>query len=124
MPVFTPTQAAELSGPDRKALVLYAPDWSESLLEALRKKPTAYDASWAFEAEHRAHVLTIAYEGGPTVSIALVDGIHNAIMAQVARGCALALSPYPLYRDPPDQVVERLFEPELSLLLPQVPSPL
>lgn len=124
MRLFTPTQAAEFSGPGRQALVLYAPDWSELLLEALRLKPAAYEAGWSFDVERRAHVLTVAYEGVAPFAVALVDGVHNPILAQIVRGCALALSPYPLYRDPPDQAVDRLFEPDLSLLLPQVPNPL
>ncbi|HYG59622.1 MAG TPA: hypothetical protein VD902_16280 [Symbiobacteriaceae bacterium] len=119
-----PTQAASFSGPGKQAVVLYAPAWGDTLLEVLQRKPSAYEASWSFEEERRAHVLRIAYEGGPEIGIALIDGIHNAILAQVVKGSALVLSPHPLYRDPPDQPVEQLFEPELSLVLPELPNPL
>ncbi|MDB4895785.1 MAG: hypothetical protein JWN15_2047, partial [Firmicutes bacterium] len=91
-----PTQAAEFSGPGRHAIVLYAPEWSEALLEVLRMKPLAYEASWRFNEERRAHVLTVAYEGGPTLQVALVDGIHNQVLALLVRGSALVLSPFPL----------------------------
>lgn len=119
-----PTQAAEFSGPGKHAIVLYTPDWTGAVLAVLRAKPASYEASWHFQVEHRSHVLEIAYEGGPTVHVTLVDGIHNAILAKLARGCALVLSPYPLYRDYEDQVVEHLFSPEESVVLPELPSPL
>ncbi|HYF94025.1 MAG TPA: hypothetical protein VD969_17560 [Symbiobacteriaceae bacterium] len=117
-----PTQAAEFSGPGKHAVVLYTPDWSAAVLAALRTRPTAYEAAWHFEPERRAHVLTVRYEGGPAIAIALIDGIHNAVLAQVARGGALVLSPYPLYRDPPDQTDVPLFSPEESLVLPELPG--
>jgi hypothetical protein len=116
-----PTQAAEFSGPGKHAVVLYAPDWSEAVLAVLQARPAAYEAAWQFEPERRAHLLTIAYEGGLHLAVALIDGIHNAVIAQVLKGSALVLSPYPLYRDPPDQVTE-LFAPETSLVLPELPS--
>ncbi|HWI63318.1 MAG TPA: hypothetical protein VNT75_15885 [Symbiobacteriaceae bacterium] len=121
---FAPTQAAEFSGPGRQAVVLYTPDWTAQVAAVLGARPTAYEAAWHFDAGRRAHVLTVAYEGGPQLAIAFIDGIHNAILAQVVRGAALVLSPYPLYREPPDQAVEKLFSPEESVVLPQVPSPL
>jgi hypothetical protein len=121
---FAPTQAAEFSGPGKHAIVLYTPNWSETVLEVLRRKPTAYEAAWSFQEDQRAHVLEVTYEGGPAVRIALVDGVHNAILALLARGSALVLSPFPIYREHEDQVVEKLFSPEESLALPQLPNPL
>jgi hypothetical protein len=118
-----PTQAAEFSGPAKHAIVLYAPEWSEPVLDVLRMKPLAYEASWRFNEERRAHVLMIEYEGGPTLQVALVDGIHNQVLALLVRGSALVLSPFPLYREYPEQVVDDLFSPELSLVLPELPSP-
>lgn len=121
---YAPTQAAEFSGPGKQALVLYSPDWSELVLQVLRERPAAYEAAWSFMPERRAHVLEVAYEGGPTIHVALIDGIHNQVLAKVARGCALVLSPFPIYREHEDQVVEKLFAPEESVVLPQLPSPL
>ena len=121
---YAPTQAAEFSGPGKQAVVLYAPAWADEVLAVLQLKPTAYEAAWSFDEARRAHVLQVSYEGGPALGVALIDGIHNAVLAKVVRGSALVLSPYPLYRDPPDQAVERLFEPELSLVLPELPNPL
>lgn len=119
-----PTQAAEFSGPGKHAIVLYTPDWSETVLEVLRLKPTGYEAGWRFMEERRAHVLEVVYTDGPTIQIALVDGVHNQVLAKLARGCALVLSPFPLYRDYEDQIVEKLFSPDESVVLPQLPSPL
>lgn len=130
MPVLTeayahaPTQAAEFSGPGKQAIVLFSPDWSEQVLDLLRLKPTGYEAVWRFEPERRAHVLEVVFDAGPTILVALIDGIHNAVIARVATGAALVLSPFPLYREPPDQVVEKLFTPEESVVLPQLPNPL
>lgn len=121
---FAPTQAAEFSGPGRHAVVLYTPDWSAPVLEVLHARPASYEAAWHFEPERRAHVLTVTYAGGPVLAVALIDGIHNSVLASVVRGSALVLSPYPLYREPPDQPVERLFSPDESIVLPQLPSPL
>ncbi len=121
---YAPTQAAEFSGPGKHAIVLYTPEWTDAVLEVLRKKPAGYEAAWHFEPGRRAHVLEVAYDGGPVIQIALIDGIHNLVLAKVVRGCALVLSPYPLYREPPDQEVERLFSPEESVVLPELPSPL
>lgn len=90
-----PTQAAEFSGPGRHAIVLYAPEWSEAVLEVLRMKPLAYEASWSFNEERRAHVLLIAYDGGPTLQLALVDGIHNQVLALLVRGAPLSCRPSP-----------------------------
>lgn len=117
-----PTQAAEFSGPGKHAIVLYTPDWSEAVLDVLRLKPSAYEASWHFQAERRAHVLEVIYDQGPTIQVALIDGIHNTVIARLAQGAALVLSPYPLYREPPDAEVEHLFSPEESLALPDLPS--
>ncbi len=119
-----PTQAAEFSGPGKQAIVLYTPAWSEAVLEVLRTKPNAYEASWRFHDGRRAHVLEVAYENGPTIHVALVDGIHNQVVARLARGCALVLSPFPLYREHPDEQDVKLFTPEESVVLPQLPSPL
>lgn len=120
-----PTQAAEFSGSGRQAIALYTPQWTEELLEVLRRKPTAYEAVWQFNAERRAHLLLVEYEAGPQIQIALIDGIHNAVIARLAAGAALVLSPYPLYPDPSDQgAAVRLFSPEESLMLPKLPSPL
>jgi hypothetical protein len=126
MPSFAcaPTQAAEFSGPGKHAVVLYAPELAEAVLEVLRERPVAYEAAWAYHADRRAHVLTVEYNSGPRLQIALIDGIHNAVIAQLARGSALVLSPYPLYRDPPEQEEAKLFDPEESLALPELPSPL
>lgn len=121
---FAPTQAAEFSGPGKHAVVLYTPDWQETILAVLAARPASYDAAWSFQAERRAHVLQIEYQDGPMIRVALIDGIHNAVIAQLARGSALVLSPYPLYRDPPDQAVPHLFDPEISLALPELPNPL
>jgi hypothetical protein len=118
---FAPTQAAEFSGPGKHAVVLYAPDWSGAVLDILEARPPAYEAAWQFEPERRAHVLTVTYEGGLQLAVALIDGIHNAVIAQVLKGSALVLSPYPLYRDPPEEVTE-LFSPDLSLVLPELPA--
>lgn len=119
-----PIQAAEFSGPGKQAIVLYTPEWSEAVLEVLRVKPSAYEASWQFNPERRAHVLQVAYESGPTVHIALIDGVHNQVLARLARGSALVLSPFPIYRENPDDVDVKLFDPEESVVLPQLPSPL
>jgi hypothetical protein len=119
-----PTQAAEFSGPGKRAIVLYAPDWSQAILETLNDRPTAYEAAWSYQAERRAHVLQISYSPGPTISIALIDGIHNQVFALLAKGSALVLSPYPLYKDPEGPEPKNLFDPEISLVLPELPSPL
>lgn len=119
---FAPVQAAEFSGPGKHAVVLYSPDWTDLLLEVLRRRPDSYEASWSFQADRRAHVLQVDYASGPSVSVALIDGIHNAVIARLAGGAALVLSPYPLYRDPPDQEVARLFDPAESVALPKLPS--
>lgn len=119
-----PTQAAQFSGPGKHAIALYAPAWSEAVLEVLRVKPTSYEAAWRFSPAHRAHVLEVAYENGPTLHVALVDGVHNEVVARLARGCALVLSPFPLYREQPGDDDLKLFAPEESVVLPQLPSPL
>lgn len=119
---YLPTQAAEFSGPGKQAIVLYCPDWTKPLLALLQSRPTAYEAAWRFAPEQRAHVLEVTYEGADPIRIALVDGIHNSIIVGLARGRALVLSPYPLYRDYEDQVVEHLFDPEQSLALPELPN--
>lgn len=121
---YAPTQAAEFSGPGKHAIVLYTPDWSAQVLEVLRRKPGAYEADWRFQTDRRAHVLRVAYEDGLTLHIAFIDGVHNALLARLARGCALVLSPYPLYRNHADEKVDKLFTPDESLALPQLPSPL
>lgn len=130
MPVLTeayahaPTQAAEFSGPGKQAIVLFSPDWTDEVLAVLHQKPTGYEAAWRFEAERRAHVLEVAFDSGPTIMVALIDGVHNAVIARVAGGAALVLSPFPLYREPPDQEVEQLFSPDVSVVLPELPNPL
>lgn len=121
---YAPTQAAEFSGPGKHAIVLYCPQWAEPVLEVLRVKPEAYEAAWSYQDERRAHVLTIDYGNGPSIHVALIDGIHNAVIARLAQGSALVLSPYPLYKDPPDQEVAKLFDPEESIALPRLPNPL
>jgi hypothetical protein len=121
---YAPTQAAEFSGPGKHAVVLYAPDWAESVLQILNARPASYEAAWAYQPERRAHVLSVAFASGPAIQVALIDGIHNALIAKLARGSALVLSPYPLYKDPPDQDVAQLFDPEQSLALPELPNPL
>ena len=119
-----PTQAAEFSGPGKRTVVLYAQGWSEAVLEVLRTKPTAYEALWRFQPERRAHVLEVAYEDGPLIAIAMIDGVHNALLARVAQGAALVLSPFPLYRENPNDEGVRLFSPEESVVLPELSSPL
>ena len=121
---YAPTQAAEFSGPGKHAVVLYTPDWREAVLAVLGARPGSYEAAWHFAPERRAHVLTVTYEGGLQLSVALIDGVHNAVLAQVVRGSALVLSPYPLYPEPPEQTLAKAFTPEESLVLPQLPSPL
>lgn len=119
---YLPTQAAEFSGPGKHAIVLYCPAWTEPLLKLLQSRPTAYEAAWRFVPEQRAHVLEVAYEGAEPIRIALADGVHNAVIAALAKGRALVLSPYRLYRDHETQEVEHLFDPEQSLVLPELPS--
>lgn len=119
---YLPTQAAEFSGPGKQAIVLYCPDWTERILALLASRPAAYEAAWRFAPEQRAHLLDVAYEGAEPVQIGLVDGVHNAVIASLARGRALVLSPYPLYRESEGQAVYQLFDPEQSLLLPELPS--
>ncbi|MFZ5814210.1 MAG: hypothetical protein ACOY93_02750 [Bacillota bacterium] len=118
---FVPTQAAQFSGPGKQAIVIYCPDWTERLLALLASRPTAYEAAWRFAPEQRAHLLEVAYEGAEPIQIALVDGVHNAVIAALARGSALVLSPHRLYRDYEEQQVA-LFDPEQSLALPELPS--
>jgi hypothetical protein len=120
--IYLPTQAAEFSGPGKMAIALYCPGWTDHLLALLQRRPPAYEAAWRFAPEQRAHVLEIAYEGAEPLQIALVDGIHNAVIAALVRGRALVLSPYRLYRDEENQTVEPLFDPERSLVLPQLPN--
>ncbi len=117
---YLPTQAAAFSGPGKAAIVLYCPDWTEPLLALLVTRPAAYEAAWRFAAEQRAHILEITYEGAEPIQIALVDGTHNAVIASLARGRALVLSPYPLYKEG-ESSGPRLFDPETSLVLPELP---
>jgi len=119
-PVHLPTQAAEFSGPDRQAVAIFCPGWTEPLLALLADRPSAYEAAWRFAPEERAHVLEVVYEGAAPLRIALVDGVHNQIIASLARGRALVLSPYPLYREPGWE--GEMFAPETSLVLPSLPS--
>lgn len=121
---FLPTQAAQFSGPGKQAIALYCPDWSGALLSILESHPTAYEAVWHFAPEHRAHVLEVTYDGAEPIRIALVDGIHNQVLASLARGNALVLSPFRLYRDFDGQQGIELFDPDRSLALPELPSPL
>lgn len=117
---YLPTQAAEFSGPGKQAIVLYCPQWTERLLALLASRPSAYEAAWRFAPEQRAHLLEVTYEGAEPIQIALVDGIHNPVIAAIARGHALILSPHRLYRENEEQQVE-LFDPDQSLALPQLP---
>ncbi|MBP2016794.1 hypothetical protein J2Z79_000167 [Symbiobacterium terraclitae] len=119
-PVHLPTQAAEFSGPARQAVAIYCPGWTESLLALLADRPTAYEAAWRFAPEQRAHVLEVVYEGAAPLRIALVDGVHNQLIAALVRGRTLVLSPFPLYREPGWE--GELFAPETSLVLPTLPS--
>ncbi len=119
-PAYLPTQAAEFSGPDRQAIVIFCPGWTEPLLALLEKRPTAYEAAWRYAADERAHVLEVAYEGADPLRIALVDGVHNQLIAALVRGRALVLSPYPIYGEPGWE--GELFAPETSLALPTLPS--
>lgn len=119
---YLPSQAAEFSGPGKQAIVLYCPDWTEPLLALLEARPGGYEAAWRFAPEQRAHVLEVTYEGAEPVRIALVDGIHNAVIAALVKGRALVLSPYPLYREYENQEISHLFDPEQSLVLPELPS--
>lgn len=119
---FIPTQAAQFSGPGKAAIALYCPHWAELLLPLLTTRPAAYEAAWRFDEAARAHVLEVAYENGPTLQIALVDGVHNAVIASLARGAALVLSPHPLYREEGPASGLPLFSPEESLVLPDLPS--
>jgi hypothetical protein len=122
---YLPTQAAEFSGPGKKAVVIYTPGWTDLLLALLHRKPAGYEAAWSFDRINRAHLLQITYEGGPSLQIGFVDGVHNALFAQLVRGSALALSPHPLYRDEQGGPGSApLFSPEESLLLPTLPSPI
>lgn len=119
-PVHLPTQAAEFSGTDRQAIAIYCPGWTESLLALLADRPAAYEAAWRFAPGERAHVLEVIYEGAEPLRIALVDGVHNQLIAALVRGRALVLSPFPLYREPGWE--GELFAPETSLVLPTLPS--
>jgi len=118
---YLPTQAAEFSGPGKAAIVLYCPDWTEPLLALLASRPTSYEAAWRYAQEERAHVLELCYEGAEPLQIGLVDGTHNAVIASLARGRALVLSPYPLYREG-ESSGPGLFDPAVSLLLPELPA--
>jgi hypothetical protein len=118
--VHRPTQAVAFSGPDRQAIAIYCPGWTDALLSLLALRPIAYEASWRFVPEERAHVLEVCYEGADPLYIALVDGMHNQLIAALARGTALVLSPYPLYREAGWE--GGLFSPETSLALPSLPS--
>lgn len=117
---YLPTQGAEFSGPDRHAVVLYSPGWTDRLLSLLEQRPTAYEAVWHFLPSERSHVLEVTYEGDSPLRIALVDGVHNALIASLVKGRALVLSPFPLYQQGATE--EELFAPERSLLLPQLPN--
>jgi hypothetical protein len=126
--VLTPVQAAEFSGAGKQAVVLYAPDWAETILPILQSRPAAYEADWHYDPDRKAYVLTVTYEGAQPFAIALVDGVHGPVLAKVAGGAALVLSPYPLF---PDEATEnageaapRYFDPTVSLLLPSLPNPL
>lgn len=119
---FLPTQAAEFSGPGKQAIVIYCPDWTDRLLALLASRPSAYEATWQFAPAERAHVLTVTYEGAEPLQVALVDGVHNAIISSLARDRALVLSPHRLYREYESQEVAQLFDPEESLVLPELPS--
>lgn len=131
--VHTPTQAAEFSGAGKQAVVLYTPQWQDPVLQVLQSRPAAYEAAWKYDPDRRAYVLTVTFEGAPAMAIALVDGVHGPVLAKVARGAALVLSPYPLFPDPNDPAAAqdgqppgapRFFDPEVSLLLPTLPNPL
>lgn len=124
MTPFTPTQAAAFSGPGRQAIALWAPGWEATLATVLELRPTAYEAAWHFDAPTRAHILSITWPEGPTLQIALVDGIHNALLAQIVKGAALALSPHRLYREWEGQEGVELFDPALAVMVPEIPSPL
>lgn len=124
MAPFAPTQAAAFSGPGKQAIALWAPGWDELLLEVLHRRPASYEAAWLFDPGSRSHVLTIEWEGGPSLQLALVDGIHNQLLAQIVRGAALALSPHRLYREYEGQDGVELFDPALAVMLPTMPSPL
>jgi len=118
--IYVPAQAAEFSGPGRQAIAIYCPGWTDAILALLALRPTAYEAAWRFAPAERTHVLEIAYEGAAPLRIALVDGVHNGLIAALVRGRALVLSPYPLYREPGWE--GELFSPETSLTLPNLPS--
>lgn len=119
---YFPTQAAQFSGPGKQAIALYCPDWSGHLLAILALRPAAYEAAWHFAPEQRAHVLEVAYAGAPGLRIALVDGVHNQVIASLARGSALVLSPFRLYLDFEGQTGVELFDPDRALALPQLPG--
>lgn len=123
MAPFAPTQAAAFSGPGKQAIALWAPGWDQTLLDVLRQRPASYEAAWLYDEQSRAHVLAIDWEAGPSLQVALVDGIHNQLLAQLVKGAALALSPHRLYREYEEQDVE-LFDPALAVMLPSLPSPL
>jgi hypothetical protein len=123
-PPFQPAQAAQFSGPGKLAIALWAPGWDALLLDLLRLRPTAYEAGWTFDATARAHILSIQWAEGPQLQIALVDGVHNALFAQIVKGCALALSPHRLYREWEGQEGVQLFDPAETVMLPELPSPL
>lgn len=118
--VYSPTQAVEFSGPERNAIAIYCPGWTDLILALLQERPAAYEAVWRFAPEERAHVLEVCYEGAEPFHIALVDGQHNGLIRALSRGRALVLSPHPLYRAADWE--GDLFSPDTSLVLPQVPS--
>ncbi|HLO04442.1 MAG TPA: hypothetical protein VK191_15130 [Symbiobacteriaceae bacterium] len=121
---FAPTQAASFSGPGKQAIALWAPGWAETLLAVLRQRPASYEACWLYDESSRAHVLSIEWEAGPSLQVALVDGVHNQLLAQLVKGAALALSPHRLYREYEGQEGIELFDPALAVMLPNLPSPL
>lgn len=121
---YGPTQAAEFSGPGKNAVVIHIPELREVILEILEARPTAFEAGWRYVEESQAQVLDVDFGGAPSLAIAFINGIHNTLIARLAHGAALVLSPYPIYGEDPNERSGPLFSPETSLALPGLPSPL
>jgi hypothetical protein len=97
MAPFAPTQAAAFSGPGKQAIALWAPGWAETLLAVLQRRPDTYEAAWLYDEVARAHVLSVEWAEGLALQVALIDGIHNQLLAKIVKGAALALSPHRLF---------------------------
>lgn len=117
---FVPTQAAQLRAADEPLVLLYTPEWTDTVHAVLSQRPDAYEAHWRFEEDERAHVLAVAYDDGPRIDISFVDGVHNKILSLIARGAAVILSANPLFAEEGKEE-QHLFTPEESIVLPKLP---